>query len=366
MYPYDNNMNGNFPMGPSPYNSENDGQFNPSNDQINQYNQQQMLNRQAAMQNTMNNPFAPKPEPIQVVSGSHMFNIDHLNAAASNKPIPKLDTPIVKSEKKHRKKKKDDEVTAVSGTVEDEPKTLQTYGYTSQLLGETLQQVDMIASEIKEELDVVRASRTMKGKYNYLTNLADTISTLLNTKANVIKEINNTITKSNELDYRREKDLRDTQAQQAGDDKYLMDLYHAFIANSNGNTISEMGPTPTQAILPNSGIVRSDAINQSNNGGSTDPGYNNYINNLTPEQNTMFYENDPNVKTVVVYDAATGNKYFQVMNVATGQVVPNVTVLDNRFLEDTTLDLRNKIAKNNNLRETFPIVILNENIANNY
>lgn len=368
MYPYDNNMNGNYPMGQSPYMSQNDGQFQPNYDQMQQYQQQQMLNRQAAMNNTMNSPYTPKPQkPVEIVSGSHMFNIDALNAASNNKPIPKVDTTIVKSTKKSGgKKKKKEESETVVGTVEDEPKTLQTYGYTSQLLGETLQQVDMVASEIKEELDVVRSSRTMKGKYTYLTNLTDNLATLLNTKANVIKEINNTITKSNELDYRREKDLRDSQAQQQGDDKYLMDLYHAFVANSNGNTLEQMGPTPTQAILPDSGIVRSTNINQSNNGAPVDAGYTNYLNNLTPEQNTMFYENDPNIKTVVVYDAATGEKHFQVMNIATGEVVPNVTVLDNRFMEDTTLDLKNRIAKNNNLRESFPIVVVNENIANNY
>lgn len=80
----------------------------------------------------------------------------------------------------------------------------------------------------------------------------------------------------------------------------------------------------------------------------------------------MFYENDPNVKTVVLYDAATGERSFQVMNIATGKIVPNVTTLDNRFLADTTLDLKSRIAKNNNLRESFPIVFKNEAVLDQY
>ena len=64
--------------------------------------------------------------------------------------------------------------------------------------------------------------------------------------------------------------------------------------------------------------------------------------------------------SVVVYDKATGNKYFDVMNVATGRSIPNVPRRDPMFMEDTTLDIQKKIAKNINLNETFPIVIINE------
>ena len=65
---------------------------------------------------------------------------------------------------------------------------------------------------------------------------------------------------------------------------------------------------------------------------------------------------------------SNGNKFFQVMNLATGQVVPNVPVMDNRFLDDTTIDIRNQIAKNNNLHETYPLVIINDtnNVASKY
>ena len=227
----------------------------------------------------------------------------------------------------------------------------------------------MVASEIKEEMDNIRLSRTMKGKYTYLTNLTDNLATLLNTKASVIKEINNTITKSNELDYRREKDRKDAEGN-ANDDKYIMDMYNAFIKNTSSGYTPNLGPTPVQTAMPGNNIVMAETpsyyVDNQGNNQPIEPGYVNYLNNLTPEQNSMFYENDPNVKTVVLYDAATGERSFQVMNIATGKIVPNVTTLDNRFLADTTLDLKSRIAKNNNLRESFPIVFKNEAVLDQY
>lgn len=278
--------------------------------------------------------------------------------------------------KKPRKRKKKEEtvssgeiVKAESGEVVDNNSTIQTYQYTSRLLGETLEQVDMVASEIKEEMDNIRLSRTMKGKYTYLTNLTDNLATLLNTKASVIKEINNTITKSNELDYRREKDRKDAEGN-ANDDKYIMDMYNAFIKNTSSGYTPNLGPTPVQTAMPGNNIVMAETpsyyVDNQGNNQPIEPGYVNYLNNLTPEQNSMFYENDPNVKTVVLYDAATGERSFQVMNIATGKIVPNVTTLDNRFLADTTLDLKSRIAKNNNLRESFPIVFKNEAVLDQY
>lgn len=278
--------------------------------------------------------------------------------------------------KKPRKRKKKEEtvssgeiVKVESCEVVDNNSTIQTYQYTSRLLGETLEQVDMVASEIKEEMDNIRLSRTMKGKYTYLTNLTDNLATLLNTKASVIKEINNTITKSNELDYRREKDRKDAEGN-ANDDKYIMDMYNAFIKNTSSGYTPNLGPTPTQTAMPGNNIVMAETpsyyVDNQGNNQPIEPGYVNYLNNLTPEQNSMFYENDPNVKTVVLYDAATGERSFQVMNIATGKIVPNVTTLDNRFLDDTTLDLKSRIAKNNNLRESFPIVFKNEAVLDQY
>lgn len=365
--------------------------FQPNYDQLQYYQNEQHLMDQAAQQNLAKQQYVQQLQQnagvVQKPLSAGGFHFTIKDAPEQNtKPNASMtlqnpDTALIyqgikpPSSTKHSKKKKPETVNGDivraddnEVTVEDN-KTIQTYQYTSQLLGETLEQVDMVTSEIKEEMDTIRLSRTLKGKYTYLANLADNLATLLNTKANVIKEINNTITKSNELDYRREKDKRDAAANQAADDKYIMDMYNAFLKSAGPQQMSQYAPTGLQNAVPGAGdIVRADTPDyyKANNGKPVDQGYLNYISNLTPEQNTMFYEDDPNVKTVVVYDAATGNKFFQVMNVATGQVVPNVTTLDNRFMEDTTIDLKNKIAKNNNLRETYPVIVINENISKDY
>lgn len=361
------------------------GGFYPNYDQMQYFQNQQNLMDQSSRQNLAKEQYVASLQQNSFVNqplktGGFSFTVKDAPQEKSNPNLTlhNPDTALVAqgiqppSTKKPRKKKADSvdgEVVASDNkqTVE-ENRTLQTYQYTSRLLGETLEQVDMIASEIKDEMDTIRLSRTMKGKYTYLANLTDNLATLLNTKASVIKEINNTITKSNELDYRREKDRKEAAANQAGDDKYIMDMYNAFLKSAGPQQMSQFVPSGIQNAMPGGDIIRADTpgFYKANDGQLMDQGYLNYLSNLTPEQNTMMYEDDPNVKTVVVYDAASGNKFFQVMNVATGQVVPNVTTLDNKFLEDTTLDLRNKIAKNNNLRETYPIVVINDNIAKEY
>lgn len=279
--------------------------------------------------------------------------------------LVKIPEPETKP-RRGRPRKNDKEI--VKGTVED-TSALYTYTQTTNMLHETVQQLDMVASEIKNELDAVRLSKTYKNKYNTVVGLAGSLGKLLETKVSAISQINNSISKANELDYKREKDRKTAEAAAGADDKYLMDLYNAFITNPNANSTASLGPNMITTTVHNmeSPIIRSNIVSaNSQNARMEDAGYLNYMSNLTPEQNMMYYESNPNIKTVVVYDAATGNKFFQVMDVSSGQVVPNVPVRDQSFMEDTVLDIKNKIARNNNLHETYPIIMINENIANEY
>lgn len=341
------------------------------NQQQQQYNQYQQQRYQPSTINTT--PVAPPPK---ISSGGFKFTV---KPDEDEEPVDKsmvLENPVVQevTEKRHvgRPRKSELTETAPSNIVRadatvEPTSTLQTYIQTNQMLNMTLNQIDCVAAEVKEEFDQVKASRTLKRKYDYLVGLGNSLSQLINTKGNVIREINNTITKSNELDYRREKDRRESEAGGAGDDKYIMDLYNSFIKNPMGQTqqIAPDAIATTSMGMPN--IIRANVPGQQMpQGQPMDAGYLNYLSNMSPEQNLMYYEQDPNVKTVVVFDAATGNKFFQVMNVATGQAIPNVPALDNRFMEDTTIDIRNKIAKNNNLHETYPVIVINENISKEY
>ena len=275
---------------------------------------------------------------------------------SSNLPATKQQTAIVKAD-----------AEVVNGTEVIEAATIYSYGETNNLLHETLRQIDAVNGELVQEFNAVRHNRTLKNKYGILTGLSENIGAMIGNRISTIKEINNCISKSNEMDYKKRKDIEAAQATM-NDDKYISDIYQAFIQNPNNSAPQYQMPMIDPAIM-GSGIVRANLTpDMVNNPGQPimDAGYLNYVANMTPEQNMMRYEGNPDVKQVVVYDAASGAKFFQVMNVRTGEVIPNVPVYDQMFMEDTTLDLKTKIAKNINLNETFPIIVLNDNIVSQY
>ena len=315
-------------------------------------------------------------------SGKSMFTVVKSNDAPTNGPgTIKVDTETdmeIETKKRAARTAGKKEVVASNngeivkvGTkdgntdIEDQA-TINSYAQTSGLLHETLGQIDAINAELVKEFEMVKNNRTMKNKYMVLTNLSENIGSLINNRISTIKEINNCISKSNELDYRKYKDIKAAQSAMS-DDKYIADLYQAFMQNPMNKPTNIQMSNPVDPAVYGSGIIRATVSNdQVNSGGPIDTGYLSYLSNLTPEQNLMRYEGDPNVKQVVVYDASTGAKFFQIMNMATGEVIPNVPVYDQMFMEDTTLDLNTKIAKNLNMNETFPIVVINDNITSQY
>jgi DTW domain-containing protein YfiP len=142
-----------------------------------------------------------------------------------------------------------------------------------------------------------------------------------------------------------------------------MDMYNAFIQNPmgrQGSTQQILGVPDTLSVVAGTTDIFAPANSKAQQ--LEEVGYQNYIKNLTPAENMMAYENDPNIKECVVYDAATGAKQFAIMNMATGQPVPNTEPLNTEvFMPDTTIDLANKIARNRNLNRTFPLIVLNDN-----
>lgn len=270
------------------------------------------------------------------------------------------------SHKKRKKKDDSDEIVKAkteTGTVED-TNTISSYYETSMMLANAMQQIDTVANDIKQELDTVRTSRTLHNKYNTVVGLASNLSDLFEAKVGAIKELNNCITKSNDLDYKRAKDRKDAEGA-ANDDKRIMDLYTAFVKNpmANSSMSSALGPTASDNLY-NIDMVK--VADQPVGSFNPDKNFTNYVANMTPEQNAMLYEQNPNIKQCVVFDSSTGNKWFQVMNTETGQVIPNAPVHDSMFMSDTTIDIKNHIAKNINLNETYPLVIINDDITKNY
>lgn len=240
---------------------------------------------------------------------------------------------------------------------ENEPYAKQ-YAETTGKLKEAIAQVDMSLNELQSDVNQIRSSRTLKKKYDYLAMMEGTMGQFINTKVTALREINNTITKCNELELRRAKDLKMAETQQ-NDDKTIMDMYNAFIHTpvSSGMTLGANMQDISTNNIP---------INTSYGGDAEDVGYQNYMNNLNPAQKLMMYENDPDVKQVVMYDEASGARWFEIMNTRTNEIIPGADKHDMMFMEDTILDLNNDIAKNLNLGETYPIVRVGNSVVNNY
>ena len=277
-----------------------------------------------------------------------------------------------KAKRSPRKKRESAEVSVIDTMppAENNPAndivempTAYTYAETTNMLRNTLGQTDSLNAELMQEFTNVKHNRTMKNKYNVLVGISENVATLLNTKVSIIKEINNSISKSNDLDYRKLKDSRAAQAEM-NDDKYVADMYRSFVNNPMMNPQQPNYPS-VDASMFGSGIVRATTPMELQGNMPVDIQYMNYRSNLTPEQNSWMYEDNPAIQQVLVFDDATGNKFFQYMNVTTGEVIPNMPTYDMNIVEDCTVDRDHMIAKNNNLNQTFPLVIINENKVNN-
>lgn len=222
------------------------------------------------------------------------------------------------------------------------------YTETNNLIRHTIVQADELGREIKEDIEAVRGSKTIKNKYTYLTNLTASASSILTTKIAAIKELNSTITQSHNLELSRLKVLKLNETAE-NDDMRMMDLYSSFINTPIGSYAQPQAPSIQDITLGVNGQGgQVSAIEMS--------GYSN-PDNLTPEQNRMRMESNPNIQIVVKYDQASGQRYFDVIDKFTGASVPNYPRPDSFLLEDTTIDVHSRIARNRNINTVWPLVI---------
>ena len=225
------------------------------------------------------------------------------------------------------------------------------YAETNNLIRGAIMQADELSSEIKQDIDSVRASKTLKNKYTYLTNLTASAGSLLSTKIAAIKELNSTITQAHNLELNRMKAMKlDEKAE--NDDMRMMDIYSAFVN------------TPIGAYTPPAPNIQDLTLginNPTGNVSGVEMVVNSQQNPLTPEQNRMRMESNPNIQTVVRYDQTTGQRAFDVIDKMTGTSIPNYPRPDNFLLEDTTIDVHTGIARNRNVNAVWPLVVNGSN-----
>lgn len=247
------------------------------------------------------------------------------------------------------KKEKTEEVVTANSVVASNTPFIDGYDETNNAIKGTVFQVDTLLNELKEELDKLRMSRT-KGKFHSMGEIASVMSSLASTKLSAIKEMNNVITTSYRLELARAKDLNiDT----GDDNKAIMGLYDSIVNTPRSvleagfmPPVVESGVVPLLAQPPQQGldIVHAMAPNDQ----------------YTPEQNRMIIEHNPDIKTVVVYNKQTGDKFFKMMNMETKEYIDNVSLPDPFLLEDMRINPALGTARNSNTNMDFPLVVIGD------
>lgn len=285
--------------------------------------------------------------------------------------VPVVENTIAEPPKKKRgrprKSEQNGEVTVVQSNSNSSGLPLcqtnepyeDTYEETNDMLRVSIAQLDILAGDVKGEIDHIRGSKTLKGKYKYISDLCATASSLVSSKISAIKEINSVKTKCHELEIRRIKDIKSAAANQQDDDKYIADLYNAYINTPIGAAQHPALQYTSSNVAGNMGALMSGMnvipANEEQN-------FNNFMSNLTPEQNRMILGDNPNIETVIVYDPNTGDKMFDVIDTSTGMPVPNYPRPDRGLLDDTSIDFGTGIASNTNIGQSWKVVVIGDQI----
>lgn len=241
-----------------------------------------------------------------------------------------------------------------------------TYGATTALLAQSISQIDDLNSKIAQDLEAVRNSRQLKRKYDYICELSGTMTGLVGNKINAIREMNNTITNSHKLELSKTKELKLNE--QVDDDKRIMDLYNAYINAPVGSMQQAMMQSSPYAGVTaeqlNSPIIRADT--QSTPIADSDPGFTEYLNNLSPQQNAMLQENNPNIQTVLAYNQSTQERLFKVINIQTGEDIPNMPIPSDEIKNKLQIDIKNGCARSVELNTTYPLQLYGNRLINEY
>lgn len=222
----------------------------------------------------------------------------------------------------------------------------RSFAETQNALKCTVIQTDELLNRINEDIEAVRSSKTLKNKYVYLTNLTGSASSLIGAKLQGIREMNTTIKSCHELELKRQQALHMDKAEQ-NDDMKMMAMYDAFVNAPVGvyqNASVNNRPTTVADMVGMHGVTIT--------GGDMS------TTEMTPEQNRMRLENNPNIQEVVKFNQSTGERFFDVVDKTTGASIPNYPRPDSFLLNDTTIDVRAGIARNRNIDQVWPLIVI--------
>lgn len=226
------------------------------------------------------------------------------------------------------------------------------YQETNAQLDESINQLNLLGGELFQELQSVRASKTLRNRFNLINDMTMTASSIISAKLSAIKEKNDTIGNVAKLELQRMKDLK-AQASAEDDTTRIANLYDAFINTPVGVGPAGLGPNMQDMIMAgNTGGLAYADIGGTNMGG--------WEQSLDPAQNRMVLEAKGVIETVVMFDAATGNRWFEVIDKNTRQPVPGVEKPDGTFIDSLDLNIRGGYAKDSNRNAVYPLIVLNQ------
>ena len=155
------------------------------------------------------------------------------------------DVPEVQS-KSTSSKRNNSKVVSSTGVVPAENSTkysatdpyMDKYQETNNLLKTAIAQLDIGLGEMQSDMTMLRNNKTLRNKYQSMSMIQKNMGDFLGNKINAIKELNNVISKCNDLELKRAKELKELESQD--DDKRIMDLYNAMITMPVGGQMGGM------------------------------------------------------------------------------------------------------------------------------
>lgn len=268
------------------------------------------------------------------------------------------------NDKPKKKKSKKNEVAVVTNNtpaiastsmsyIQENIPYASAYADTNQQLDETINQLNILGSEIVTDLNMVRSNKTLRNKYGIVNEMTQTATSILNTKLSAIKEKNSIINSVNKLELDRLKQIK-VSASEEDDNTRIANLYDAFINTPIGPGPGVLGPSMQDIIAGGQAGPSIPMMSLGDDQQVWEAG-------LNPAENRMLLEAKGAIETVVIYDTKSGNRWFEVVDKVTRQPVPNVEKPDSSYIYDLDINIRGGFAKDGNRGVSYPLICISDN-----
>ena len=271
---------------------------------------------------------------------------------------------VVKAKTVKEKKKSSSEDTEVvipqattsMSYIQDNIPYANSYTETNRQLNDAIQELTILERDVLGDIAMVRSSKTLKNKFNYLNDMTGNAVNIINTKLSAIKEINKTTNDIHNLEIRRVKELKLSMSQE-DDNTRLANLYNAFVSTPIGVGPGMLGPGAQDLMVAGGGQdISRYAIGDMNDA--------NWESSLDPSNRRMVLDAKGVLETIVIYDEATGDRRFAAIDKNTGAEIPGVETPDNSTIYELDINVRGGFAKDSNRNVIYPLRVINSVGAN--